>query len=408
MRLPAVVARTPGPRMLRPAGTRLSVLTALTALTALTMAGCSSMPSLNPVDWFSSTPVGVKPAELPALSNPQPVRTLWQTNVGSSGIFIFSPALAGDSVYVAARDGSITRLEAASGKIIWKAAAGAQLSGGVGTDGKLVAVGSDKGELIVLDAANGSLRWRARVSSEMLAAPKVAGGTVLARTADSRIFAFDAADGKRRWVYQRAASSLIVRSPAGITVGGGNVYAGFAGGKLVALVLETGALRWEATVSQPKGSTELERVSDVSGDPALLGREICAASYQGRAACFDLQSGNQVWAREMSTLNGMSIDARYGYVSDDRGAVNSLDRSNGRSVWKQDRLTYRELSQPMPLGNEIVVGDLQGFVHFLARDSGAFVARSATDGSKIRAAPLKLPNGVLIQTLNGGLFALSL
>ena len=366
------------------------------------------MPSLNPIDWFRSAPTGPKPAELPALSSGQPVRTLWQANVGGAGIFVFSPALVGDSVYAAARDGSVTRLDAASGKVIWKVAAGAQLSGGVGTDGKLVAVGTDKGELIVLDADKGTLRWRARVSSEVLAAPKVAGGLVLARTADSRIFAFDATDGKRKWVYQRAAASLIIRSPAGMTIHEGHVFAGFSGGKLVALLLDTGALRWEVSVSQPKGATELERVSDLSGDPAVIGREVCAASYQGRAACYELQNGNQIWAREMSTLNGMSVDARYAYVADEKGAVHSLDRTNGRSVWKQDRLANRELTLALALGGEVVFGDLQGYVHFVARDSGAFVARVATDGGKIRAAPVKIPGGVLIQTLNGGLYAMTL
>ena len=383
--------------------------TASLALAALVLAaGCSSMPSLNPIDWFKSKTDGPKPAALPPMSNPQPVRTLWSTNVGPAGIFIFSPAVIGDSIFAAARDGTVTRLEAATGKVVWKVSAGTLLSGGVGTDGKLVAVGTDKGEVIVLDADKGTMRWRARVSSEVLAAPKVSRGVVLARTSDSRIFAFEALDGKRKWVYQRAAASLIVRSPAGMTIQDGNIFAGFSGGKMVSLQLETGALRWEVTVSQPKGSTELERVSDLSGDPAVIGREVCAASYQGRAACYEWQSGNQVWAREMSTLNGMSVDPRYAYVADEKGAVHSLDRSNGRSVWKQDRLAFRELTLALAIGSEVVFGDLEGIVHFVARDSGAFVARAATDGSKIRAAPVKLPNGVLVQTLNGGLFLLSL
>jgi outer membrane protein assembly factor BamB len=386
-----------------------SRLNAAAAALSLLAAGCSSMPSLNPIDWFKGTSTAAKPAELPPLSSAQPVKTLWQASVGGAGIFIFSPTMVAGSIYAAARDGTVTKLEAATGKVLWKVSAGAQLSGGVGADGKLVAVGTDKGELVVLDAEKGTLRWRARVSSEVLAAPRVAGGLVLARTADSRIFAFDVADGKRRWVYQRAASSLIIRSPAGMTVNEGNIYAGFAGGKLVALTLETGALRWEVSVSQPKGATELERVSDLSGDPAVQGREVCAASYQGRAACFELQNGSPVWAREMSTLNGMSVDARYAYVADEKGAVHSLDRTNGRSVWKQDRLANRELTLALAVGGEVVFGDLQGYVHFVARDSGAFLARAATDGSKIRAAPLRLPNGaVLVQTLNGGLFAVSL
>lgn len=386
-----------------------SRLNAAAAALSLLAAGCSSMPSLNPIDWFKGASTAAKPAELPPLSSAQPVKTLWQASVGGAGIFIFSPTMVAGTIYAAARDGTVTKLEAATGKVLWKVSAGAQLSGGVGTDGKLVAVGTDKGELVVLDAEKGTLRWRARVSSEVLAAPRVAGGLVLARTADSRIFAFDVADGKRRWVYQRASSSLIIRSPAGMTVNEGNIYAGFSGGKLVALTLETGALRWEVSVSQPKGATELERVSDLSGDPAVQGREVCAASYQGRAACFELQNGSPVWARDMSTLNGMSVDARYAYVADEKGAVHSLDRTNGRSVWKQDRLANRELTLALAVGGEVVFGDLQGYVHFVARDSGAFLARAATDGSKIRAAPLRLPNGaVLVQTLNGGLFAVSL
>jgi outer membrane protein assembly factor BamB len=185
-------------------------------------------------------------------------------------------------------------------------------------------------------------------------------------------------------------------------------YAGFSGGKLAAISLGNGSLRWEATVAQPKGATELERVTDIVGEPAVLGREVCSAAYQGRVACYDVNNGNQVWSREMSTLTGVSFDARYAFVSDDKGAVHALDRNNGRSIWKQDRLAYRQLSLPLPLGTEVAAGDLQGFVHFMARESGAFLARAATDGSPIRAAPLKLPGGFLVQTQSGGLYALTL
>ena len=124
--------------------------------------------------------------------------------------------------------------------------------------------------------------------------------------------------------------------------------------------------------------------------------------------CFDVRNGNQIWSREVSSITGVSLDARYAYVSDERGSVYAFDRSNGRSVWKQDKLANRETSLPLPLGSEIVVGDLEGYVHFLARESGAFVARFATDGGAIQSAPIRLPSGVLVQTLDGRLYALSL
>jgi len=262
--------------------------------------------------------------------------------------------------------------------------------------------------MVALDAKDGTVRWRARVSSEVLAAPAVGDGLAIVRSADSRVFAFSAADGKRRWVYQRAPAALVVRSPAGVTLLRGLALAGFAGGKLVAISTSNGGVRWEASVSLPHGSTELERVTDVVGNPAVLGPAVCAAAFQGRVSCFEIRSGNPIWSRKVSSVTGVSLDARHAYVSDDQGAVHALDRYSGRSVWKQDQLVHRQLSLPYPAGSAIAVGDFEGYVHFLARDSGAFVARIATDGGAVRAAPIRLPNGFLVQTHNGGLIALSL
>ena len=350
---------------------------------------------------------GPAPASLEPLKAPQALRVLWSANVGAAGAFEFSPALADGALFAAARDGTVLRLEAADGRERWRIRLDVPLSGGVGADAATVAVATDDGVVLALDAASGKERWRARVSSEVLTAPRLTDGMVLVRSADSRIHALEAADGKRRWSYQRAAAALRLRAPQGMTVQEELLYAGFSGGKLVALALANGTLRWEATVADPKGTTELERVTDVVGEPAVVGREVCAAAFQGRVACFDTQTGALLWSREISSVTGVSADARYAFVSDERGAVHALDRSNGRSLWKQDKLAHRQLSLPLPLGEQVAVADLDGIVHLLARDSGAFTARAGTDGSPVRAAPVALGRGVLVQTQAGGLFALS-
>ncbi len=381
---------------------RLVPLVPLVLAAALT--GCGGM-SWNPLDWVTRSKPP-PPAPLAEIRDPIRVRVLWQAGVGRGRDAAFSPAVAGDSIYAAAADGQVTRLDAATGRQLWQVRLPSTLAGGVGADGKLVVVGSTEGEVIALDA-DGRTVWRARVSSEVLAPPVVAGDLVIVRSADSRIFALDARDGRRRWLYQRAAPALGVRSAAGTVVRAGYVFAGFSGGKLVALSAANGALRWEGTVSVPKGTTELERVTDVIGLPWVGERETCAVAYQGRAACFDLGNGNQVWARDMSSSSGLGVDAKLVYVSEDRGAVSALERATGRNLWRQDRLTNRNLSAPLPFGAEIAVGDLQGYVHFLARDSGAFVARIATDGSPIRSAPVPLANALLVQTSGGTLYALA-
>ena len=381
------------------AGRRLRRLAGLGAavLVAALAAACSS----------GST--GPKPAELASLPDLKPVRLVWSASVGDADRFVFSPMLTSEGLFTAARDGTVKRIDPQNGRTLWSMPSERKLSAGAGADRRTVAVATEGGEVIALDAEKGAVRWRARVSSEVLAAPTVAAGLVLVRSIDNRIFAFDEEDGKRRWVYQRAPSSLMVRTPAGVTVEGDTAYAGFSGGKLTALALSNGGVRWEATVAIPKGATELERVTDIVGDPAAQGREVCVAAYQGRVACYEAASGRQTWARDMSSINGVSLDARYAYVSDARGSVHALDRTNGRSIWKQDKLFLRQPSLPVPLGDVVAVGDFEGYVHFLARDSGAFVARYSTDGSAIRAAPLVLPSSVvLVETQDGGLYALSL
>jgi len=367
----------------------------------------NAIDSMNPMNWFGSRSAAPEMAPLPPLTNSVAVSTLWQANIGNSQQAVFSPAVAGDSVYAAAYDGAITRMDAGSGKQLWRINAGERLTGGVGSDGKLVAVGNGKGEVLAFDT-NGTALWKTQVSSEVLAAPQVADDVVVVRSADGRIFGLDAKDGKRKWYYQRSTPALTVRSPVGISISRSVAYAGFAGGKLVAINLDNGAVRWEATVALPRGTTELERVTDVIGLPVVTEREVCAVAYQGRIGCFDLATGQTVWGREMSSTSGLSLDARYAFVSDDKGAVHALDRIGGTSVWKQDKLRLRNLSAPLALGREIVVADIQGYVHFLARDSGAFVGRVATDGSPVSTNPVMLPNGgFLIQTRNGGLYAFS-
>jgi len=371
----------------------LKVIRRTVPLAALLISACSG-------------PSGPQPAELPTIRKPLSVRVLWSTNVGSAERFTFFPVHVGEAVYAAARDGTVTRLAAKTGDVVWRANLELQLSGGVGANDTLVVVASEEGEVVALDAKTGAVRWRARASSEVLAAPALGGGLVLVRSIDSRVFAFGADDGKRRWVYQRAPTSLVVRAPSGITIMGEFAYAGFPGGRLAALTLANGALRWEAAVAIPKGATELERVADVMGVPATEGREVCAAAYRSRVACFDAVTGRQLWAHELVALSGVSLDARYAYVSDERGAVHALDRSNGQSVWKQEALAYRGLSTPLPRGEAVVVGDFEGYVHFLARESGAFLARQDTDGAALRAGPVPLVGSLLVLTEGGGLYAL--
>lgn len=347
----------------------------------------------------------VKPAELTAFTASAEIAELWQGSVGKSGEFVFTPAVVEDSVYAASRNGTLVRYD--KGREVWRISIDEKLSGGVGSDGQLVAVGTPKGEVLTFDAETGKPMWKARVSSEVLAAPAVAEGLVVVRSGDSRIAGLDAKDGKRRWAFQRATPTLTLRSNVGVLIGQTVVVAGFPGGKLIAINNQSGAAIWEVAVALPKGATELERVADLASSPVVQGREICAAAFQGRVACFDIATGNLIWSRDISSSAGIDMDDKRVYVSDDKGAVHAFARESGASVWKQDKLFMRVLTRPLVVGKRVAVADFEGVVHLLDAETGAFVGRSKTDGSAIRAEPLRFGgDGFVVQTRDGGVFAL--
>ena len=371
----------------------------------LGMAGGCAAPGDYYDRWFGSG-AAVKPAELVAIKPTVTAKILWRGSVGTADKYVFTPAVAAKSVYAAGAAGQIVRLDAGSGKQLARVDSKNRLSGGVGSDGRLILVGAAKGEVLAFDQ-NGKQLWKTQLTSEILSAPQTDQGIVVVRTGDGRIYGLDAATGSRKWVYQRTLPALTVRTYAGVVLYHGAVFAGFPGGRLVALALNNGNVGWEATVALPKGATELERVADISSLPVIDGRQGCAVAFQGRVACFDLTKGTPNWARDISSISGMAIDEHNVYISDDKSALVAFEKTSGASQWKQDKLFGRRISGPIVAGKYIAVGDFQGYVHFLSRDDGSFAARIATDGSAIIAQPIAFDEGILVQTYNGGVYAIT-
>ncbi|MBI4195316.1 MAG: outer membrane protein assembly factor BamB [Betaproteobacteria bacterium] len=374
-------------------------------LLALAAGGCQTISGTYD-RVFGTAPVQ-KPAELVAIKPAVSPRILWQGSVGGAEKNVFFPAVSGNVLYAAGASGPVVGFDAVNGAQSLRVDTGQRISGGVGAGGGLVLVGTPKGEVLAYDRT-GKAIWKAQLSGEVLAPPSVAANVVVVRTGDGRLFGLDAADGKRKWLYQRATPALSVRSHAGVVIYRNAVFAGFPGGRMVALALANGNVGWEATVALPRGTTELERVADITSPPVVDDRQACAVAFQGRVACFDVLSGSSIWGRDVSSVAGMSADARNFYVTDDRNAVVALDRTSGASIWKQDRLFGRGVTAPLAFGRYVVVGDFEGYVHFMSREDGSFVGRAATDGSAVISPPVALDlTSFVVQTRNGGVFAIT-
>ena len=367
------------------------------------LCGCQTIGNAY-TDLFG--PSKPKIPELAPIKQTATLSVLWQAAVGESGQTVFFPAVDRGVVYVAGRSGQIAGREGTTGKSVVQFSSEETLGAGVGAGGGLILVVTNQSELLAFNA-EGRRLWKVRVLGEVLAPPATDQGVVVVRAGNDQIYGLNATDGKQRWLYQRTPPPLSVRAFAGVVLYRGAVFAGFAGGRIAALRLSDGTVGWENVVALPRGTTELERVADVTSLPVIDEPRVCAVAFQGRIACFDITRGTQLWTRDISSIAGMTVDARYLYVTDDKSAVLALDKSSGASIWRQDKLAGRRLSAPLVVGNHVVLGDIQGYVHVLSRETGALEARMATDGSAIAAAPVAAgTTGFVVQTRNGGVFAM--
>lgn len=349
---------------------------------------------------------GVKPSPLPEFEPRHKVRIAWTASAGISRRYIFSPVYAGNAVCAAGYAGRLSCLDSATGRRLWTAVAGVPFSGGVGAGENMILAGSTKGEVLAFGAA-GTLLWRSRLSSEILSAPVGAGSTVIVRTGDDKIFGLDARDGRQLWQYQAPQQPLTLRSNPGLAiVDETSVIIGLPGGRLAKLNVADGSLLWETVVAAPRGDNELERVTDIAGTPLVAEGRVYTVTYQGRIGCFDTQKGTQIWARDASSASSISADATRIFYTESNGAVVALDRATGASVWRQDKLLHRRVSSPLVIGDWLIVGDFQGYVHVLSREDGSFVARIGTDGSYIIAAPVLMNERAVLLTQSGGIYVI--
>lgn len=339
------------------------------------------------------------PAELVDVKQTLPVERLWSTSVGGGGakLRLALGLAAGDGVlYAASRDGEVRALDAATGRTRWEADTKAELAAGPSSGDGLLVVGTSSGMVIALEAGGGKERWRAQMGGEVLAAPLVAGDRVIVRTVDGRLVALNAADGKETWMVEDLVPRLTLRGTSPPVRAGDAVIGGFDSGRVMAVSIPTGDILWQAQVSTPRGRSELERLADIDAAVRVAGDEVYAIGYQGRIAMIARDSGQIWWTRDLSSYRDVGMDDDQLYVATSDGEVVALRRRDGGVVWQQTGLKRRGLGAPVVHGGAVVVGDFDGYLHWLDRDSGRFVARARPGNARFAATPLVIDDRLFV------------
>ena len=352
-----------------------------------------------------------QPAELVEFEATIEVERRWRREVGAGvdqQFLKLRPVYVGDRVYAAGHGGNVAAYDARSGERIWKVATRAPISGGPGVGDGLVTLGTLNAEVIALDAQRGEPSWRTGVSSEVLAPPLAARGVVVVRTGDGKLIGLKGSDGSRVWVYDHTVPVLTLRGTSAPVLFEDTAIAGFDDGTVVAVSLADGHVRWESRVAVPSGRSEFERIVDIDADLLLAEDTVYVVTFQGQIAALDARLGTVLWRRDMSSHSGMGIDPSGPlYVSDEVSHVWAVDRSNGASLWRQQRLEGRGLSSPVRAGDHVVCVDSEGYVHWLRREDGQFAARIRV-GGEVLAPPVATGDTVYVYDRDGTLSAIGL
>ena len=379
---------------------RLWLIPALAAV--LLLNGCSWIKSWGKDDEPDA------PTELVEFEPTLKVGKVWSVSVGS-GVDKqgrqLRPVFSDGTLYAADYKGLIVAVDANTGQRKWDVKTELPFTGGPGISGNLLLMGTENGEVFAFDASSGSQLWSATVTSEVLAAPVVADGLVVVRCIDGRIFGLDADTGRRVWIYDHNVPLLTLRGNSLPLLRAGVVFIGYDGGQVVALRLDDGTLMWEQTLVTTEGRTELERLSDIDGQLVFVASDLLVSSYKGRLASLAADSGRLLWFKDISSASGVDVSRVNLALSDKDGNVWMLDRRNGAEFWKQNQLAYRDLTRPAFYGSFVVVGDYEGYLHWINVNDGSFAARSKVGGKGFTGPPLVVGRTLYVMTKKGELAA---
>lgn len=348
------------------------------------------------------------PKELLKFEATLPVKKAWSAKLGKGSEFLrvsLTPVGDGKRIYAASHDGVVSAFDPETGKRIWRVELDLTLSAGPGTGEDVVVVAGSDGVLVCLAATDGREIWRIDIDAESLARPLIQDSSVVVQTIDAKLQVFSVFDGTERWSIAQDTPRLTLRGTSSPVIAGTNVVAGFDNGRLVGTSLSSGVTAWEAMLSPPSGRSDLERLADVDGTLAVVDQDIYAAGYQGRLASVASESGQILWARDISTHVGVGVDIANVYSLEENGELIALLRRNGTEVWRQDALLRREPTSPVVFENAVVVGDFEGYVHFFSTIDARPVARIRVGKGLLSGAPVVIGNKLFVQSESGSLEA---
>ncbi len=349
-----------------------------------------------------------QPAELVDFTPALDVDREWKTSIGKGheGLdLMLRPDTDGETIYAASFDGNVMAINMKSGNKLWRESFDMAFTAGPTYRNGILVLGTNDGELLTLDSMTGEKIWMSELSSEVLAPVAIKDESIFVRSVDGNLRSYSVNDGSVEWTSSHDVPRLSLRGTSAPVVISNAVICGFDDGKVTAYDLTDGSLLWETMLTPPGGRTEIEKISDIDAPLVIYGNEVYAGSYQGALAALAIESGNIIWLTDASMYAGMDVDDDVVFASEADGTIRAFSRFTGREVWKKETLLHRYPTAPAIIGDAIVVGDLEGYLHWLNKEDGEILQRASIGSDKITSSPLVIGDSIYVQTDGGNLFS---
>ncbi|EEY91071.1 outer membrane protein assembly factor BamB [Acinetobacter lwoffii] len=373
---------------------KYKITCALTVLT-LALAGCAGKTNKVPE---------VKPNPLPKLTQAKTLVPVFSTSVASTDAADpLRLRLDADNGVVFAIDPK-GEVSAFKGKQrLWqKKVSKENLSSGVEAAEGLVVVGNQKGQLFALDQQTGEQKWTAQLTGALLAPSLIHAGRVISVSNDGTVYAHEIATGAQVWTYNLPNVQFSLRGMAApVALDARNVLIASSNAYIYALDALSGVPKLQRRVAVSDGRSDIQRLVDIDGEPVVAGQFVVTTSYQGQVTVLDLASQQVVWSEDASSIQRPEVVGNGVFVAQTDGKIKAFEITSGQPLWENDQLLNRKLSNPVMLGTDLVVGDLDGVLHLIDPRTGQITGRSKTSG-EVRSLRV-IDNQLYVSTRKGAL-----
>jgi len=326
-----------------------------------------------------------KPTELTEIKPKVSMSNQWSAKLAkkskNQNYLKIKPFIEDNTIYLASEKGTVQAINKKTGVPIWDKNIGNTIVSGPEVAHGALVVGTNAATVVMLDKNNGQTLWTALLSQDTLSKPVILKDRVIVKTIDGNLYAFSKSNGKQLWVSEHGAPNLILKASSSPVVVGDIALVGFSDGKLDAIDINDGRLIWQRSIAYATGSSDVEKLIDIDADPIVKDNIVYVASYQGYIGGISLDNGQFIWNKSGSVYKNMAIDSKTLYIVDEKDVIWALDDASGRVKWKQTALKHHGLTEPVLMGNKLIVADKAGYLHALSVKDGELIGRTKLSGS---------------------------